>query len=84
VSLTSQRDRGTTFTLQLPLNIATARLLICEAGGRFYSLLAQKVHRMLLPKPEQIENQLLQWEEGGELQLLPILPLNQVIHQEET
>ncbi|AFZ44006.1 CheA signal transduction histidine kinase [Halothece sp. PCC 7418] len=84
VSLTSQRDRGTTFTLQLPLNIATARLLICEAGGRFYSLLAQKVHRMLLPKPEQVENQLLQWEEGGEPQLLPILPLNQVIHQEET
>ena len=77
INLKSQRDRGTTFTLQLPLNIATARLLICQAGGRFYSLLAQKVGRMLLPKPEQIENQLLQ--EEGEAQLLPIIPLTTLL-----
>jgi len=84
VSLKSQRDRGTTFTLQLPLNIATARLLICEAGGRFYSLLAQKVRRMLLPKPEQVENQLLQWDEGEDRQLIPIIPLRDVVNQGDT
>ena len=80
INLKSQRDRGTTFTLQLPLNIATARLLICQAGGRFYSLLAQKVGRMLLPNPEQIENNLLR--EEGEAQLLPIIPLPTLLGEE--
>ena len=83
ISVKSQRDQGTTFTLQLPLNIATARLLVCEAGGRFYSLLAQKVHRMLLPKPEKVQNQLLQWEEAGEAKLIPIIPLTQVVSKRE-
>ena len=83
VNLKSQRDRGTTFTLQLPLNLTTGRLLICEAAGRFYSLLAEKVHRMLLPKPEQVENQFLQWEEKGKKQLLPIIPFREVVKQND-
>ncbi len=83
ISVKSQRDRGTTFILQLPLNIATARLLICETGGRFYSLLAQKVHRMLLPKPEKIENQLLYWDEDSDPKLISILPLAEVVDQQD-
>ena len=84
VNLKSQPDRGTTFTLQLPLNLTTGRLLICEAGGQFYSLLAEKVHRMLLPKPEQVKNQFLQWEEEGKKQLLPIIPFREVVNQNDT
>ncbi|MEH1814675.1 MAG: hybrid sensor histidine kinase/response regulator [Nostoc sp.] len=77
--------QGTTFMLQLPLSLTTARLLVCQSQGITYGLLSEGVSQVLLPQPEQIQVQqslhgqgsqkFWQWGEGQSLQLVPIRPL---------
>ncbi|MBN3962210.1 hybrid sensor histidine kinase/response regulator [Nostoc sp. NMS8] len=81
----SLSGQGTTFILQLPLSLTTARLLVCQSQGITYGLLSEGVSQVLLPQPEQIQVQqslhgqgsqkFWQWGEGQSLQLVPIRPL---------
>ncbi|MEH1887620.1 hybrid sensor histidine kinase/response regulator [Nostoc sp.] len=81
----SLSGQGTTFMLQLPLSLTTARLLVCQSQGITYGLLSEGVSQVLLPQPEQIQVQqslhgqgsqkFWQWGEGQSLQLVPIRPL---------
>ncbi|MEH2289257.1 hybrid sensor histidine kinase/response regulator [Nostoc sp.] len=81
----SLSGQGTTFILQLPLSLTTARLLICQSQGITYALLSEGISQVLLPKPEQIQVQqslhgqgsekFWQWEQGQSQQLVPIRPL---------
>ncbi|MEH2354010.1 hybrid sensor histidine kinase/response regulator [Nostoc sp.] len=81
----SLSGQGTTFMLQLPLSLTTARLLVCQSQGITYGLLSEGVSQVLLPQPEQIQVQqslhgqgsqkFWQWGEGQNLQLVPIRSL---------
>ncbi|MEH1820751.1 MAG: hybrid sensor histidine kinase/response regulator [Nostoc sp.] len=81
----SLSGQGTTFILQLPLSLTTARLLVCQSQGITYGLLSEGISQVLLPQPEQIQVQqslhgqgsqkFWQWGEGQSLQLVPIRPL---------
>ncbi|OYD90388.1 hybrid sensor histidine kinase/response regulator [Nostoc sp. 'Peltigera membranacea cyanobiont' 210A] len=81
----SLSGQGTTFMLQLPLSLTTARLLVCQSQGITYGLLSEGVSQVLLPQPEQIQVQqslhgqgsqkFWQWGEGQSLQLVPIRSL---------
>jgi len=77
--------QGTTFILQLPLSLTTARLLVCQSQGITYALLSEGISQVLLPQPDQIQVQqslhgqgiqkFWQWGEGQNQQLVPIRPL---------
>ncbi|MFN6559435.1 MAG: response regulator [Nostoc sp. ChiSLP01] len=81
----SLSGQGTTFILQLPLSLTTARLLVCQSQGITYALLSEGISQVLLPQPDQIQVQqslhgqgiqkFWQWGEGQNQQLVPIRPL---------
>jgi two-component system, chemotaxis family, sensor histidine kinase and response regulator PixL len=57
ISIRSIPQEGTTFILQLPLNLTTARLLLCESQGIIYGLLSTEITKIINPLPEQILHQ---------------------------
>jgi two-component system, chemotaxis family, sensor histidine kinase and response regulator PixL len=57
ISIRSLPQEGTTFILQLPLNLTTARLLLCESQGIIYGLLSTEITKIINPLPEQILHQ---------------------------
>ena len=82
ISLDSQVGKGTKFTLQLPLNLTTSRLLICQAQNIVYGILSDSIIRIIVPEPDQITTQasaigqgaqtFLRWQTQGHQTLIPI------------
>ncbi len=74
--------QGTTFTLQLPLTLTTAPLLVCQCYGITYALVSKAIEQIILPDSEQIQIQ--KYPDSGDLQsyliwnqnerLIPIRP----------
>ncbi|MBD2775892.1 hybrid sensor histidine kinase/response regulator [Iningainema tapete] len=54
VAVNTEVKKGTTFTLQIPLNLSIDKLLVCQAGEKVYALSADTIDQILLPKPGQI------------------------------
>ncbi len=86
ISVRSVQGQGTTFILQLPLSLTTARLLVCQSQGITYALLSEGISQVILPQPKQIQIQpslhktgtqkFLQWRQQGQAQqLVCIYPL---------
>ena len=86
IDVRSISGRGTTFILQFPLNLTTARLLICESQGVVHALRSEAIGQVLLPSPDRIQSQssltdnhvtnFLRWGEGATQKLIPIYPIN--------
>lgn len=55
VSLRSELHQGTTFRLQIPLNLTIAQLFVCEAKGKPYALLDDTIEQILVPRSSQIQ-----------------------------
>jgi two-component system, chemotaxis family, sensor histidine kinase and response regulator PixL len=68
VTVESRPGKGTTFTLQIPLNLTLAKLLICQAGDRFYALFTDAIVSIIIPQAEQIRawegGKVLRWSQG--------------------
>ncbi len=89
IDVRSVAGRGTTFTMQFPLNLTTARLLICESQGVAHALRSEAISQVLLPTPDRIQSQsslmdkgtakFLRWGEGSTQKLIPIYPLNDLL-----
>jgi len=89
ITVQSVSGQGTTFILQLPLSLTTARLLVCQSQGITYGLVSEGVSQVLLPQPDQIQVQpcmdghgsqkFLQWKKGQNKQLVPIRPLGDLL-----
>ncbi len=89
IDVRSTPGKGTTFTMQFPLNLTTARLLICESQGVAHALRSEAISQVLLPTPERIQTQssltekgtakFLRWGEGSSQKLIPIYPLNNLL-----
>jgi two-component system, chemotaxis family, sensor histidine kinase and response regulator PixL len=89
VSIRSTTGEGTTFVLQIPLALTTARLLVCQCQGITYALLSEAIDRVLLPKAEQIQQQpsltgkgvdrFLRWNDGGRERLIAISNLDRLV-----
>ena len=54
VSLTSSRGAGTTVRLDLPVSIATARIMVVEAAGQRFGIAMDAVTETLRLKPDRI------------------------------
>ncbi len=89
IDVRSVAGHGTTFVMQFPLNLTTARLLICESQGVVHALRSEAITQVLLPTPERIQIQssltdkgtakFLRWGEGTELKLVPIYAVNSLL-----
>jgi two-component system, chemotaxis family, sensor histidine kinase and response regulator PixL len=57
ISVRSVAGQGSTFTMQIPLNFTTARLLVCESQGKTYALLSDGVTRIVRPTADRLQQQ---------------------------
>ena len=89
VTVRSITGEGTVFSLNLPLVLTTAEMLVCQSNGLVYALLAESIERVLQPKPAQIGSQtiitghppqkFLLWGEGKDKQQVPIKTLTSLL-----
>jgi two-component system, chemotaxis family, sensor histidine kinase and response regulator PixL len=83
VTVVSEPGQGTVFTLEVPLSMSIAKLLLCQANSQTYALFANAIEQVLIPQPEQIElrdsGKVLRWGEGVDERWVPVLPLAKVL-----
>ncbi|MBE9009573.1 hybrid sensor histidine kinase/response regulator [Pseudanabaenaceae cyanobacterium LEGE 13415] len=83
VTVNSAPNQGTTFSLQLPLTLISARLLVCQAGNAIYGMISEEVARIVSSdavETEQFGNQrVLRWHHEGEEHTVPIHSLSRAI-----
>jgi two-component system, chemotaxis family, sensor histidine kinase and response regulator PixL len=83
VTVVSEPEQGTVFTLEIPLNLSIARLLLCQADSRTYALFADAIEQVLIPQPDQIElrdsGKALRWGKGADERWVPLCPLARVL-----
>lgn len=79
----SEPNQGTTFTLEIPVNLTTLNLLVCQSQGIPYGFLIDSIQQIVLPLPHQKctqnDKQLLILE-NEQRSLVPIIPLSQLIN----
>ncbi|MBE9183114.1 response regulator [Oculatella sp. LEGE 06141] len=83
VIIKSELHQGTTFSLQLPLTLMTARLLVCQVGQAVYAFLSDEIEKILIPQAEQVETlagrSVFQWQQGQHQYAVPICQLSSLI-----
>lgn len=76
LTVQSTLNQGVTFTLQIPLSLAIAKLLVCQAGAGTYALTTDAIEQIIIPTPEQIQERqdrrILNWHKGTSSQLIQI------------
>ncbi len=55
VAVNTENQKGTTFSLQIPLSLSINKLLVCQAGEKVYALASDTIDQIILPKTEQIQ-----------------------------
>lgn len=84
VTVSHNPGEGTTFTLQIPSSLTIAKLLLCQAQGRIYALIADAIEHILIPTTEQMRawdgGKTLTWQANNEEHLVPVNALADVLH----
>ncbi len=84
VAVQTESHQGTTFTLQLPLTLMTARLLVCQVGSAVYAFLSEEIERILIPQANQIETMagqsVFHWKQGQDEYPVPICRLADLVN----
>lgn len=84
VKVSYKPGTGTCFALQIPATLTIAKLLLCEAEGRVYALIADAVEHILMPQPQQMRvwesGKMLTWQTNDKEHLIPIGALCDVLH----
>jgi chemotaxis protein histidine kinase CheA/CheY-like chemotaxis protein len=89
IDVRSVAGKGTTFVMQFPLNLTTARLMICESQGFVHAIRSESISQVLLPTPDRIQSQtlfadrgtsnFLRWGDGATQKLIPIYSVNSLL-----
>lgn len=56
ISVTSVPDRGSTFTLRLPLTLTIAKLLVCSLGSTAFAIPSDSIEEIIIPTAEQLKS----------------------------
>jgi two-component system, chemotaxis family, sensor histidine kinase and response regulator PixL len=84
ITVDSVPRQGTTFSMQLPLTLMTARLLVCQMGHAVYAFLSDEIEKILIPQTNQIETMggqsVFHWQRGQEEYPVPIYPLGDLVN----
>jgi chemotaxis protein histidine kinase CheA len=82
VTVHSTPHQGTTFTLQIPLSLSIAQLLVCKAGSKTYAFLDDAIEQIVMPQIGQVQERnygkTLQWSKGNDKRFVPIHSLVEV------
>lgn len=83
VTVTSEPNQGTTFSLQLPLTLISARLLVCQAGQAIYGMISEDMIRIVSARSTEIEQlgqqRVLHWHYEDEKHTVPIHVLSDAV-----
>ncbi len=75
---------GTTFILQVPFSMTTAKLLVIRAGDHVYALLLETIEKIVLPNAAQRaqieESQVFYWGTGDNSELLRVRKISDFMH----
>jgi two-component system, chemotaxis family, sensor histidine kinase and response regulator PixL len=84
MTVDSVPHQGTTFSMQLPLTLMTARLLVCQMGHAVYGFLSDEIEKILIPQANQIETMggqsVFHWRRGQEEHPVPIYQLSDLVN----
>ena len=79
IQVKSYPDKGTTFTLQLPLTLTIAKLLVCSLGPTAFALPSDSIEEIIIPKSDQLKisgrQRFLFWNQ----QLIPIYAVKDLL-----
>jgi chemotaxis family two-component system sensor histidine kinase/response regulator PixL len=83
ISVQSSPQRGTTFVLQIPFSMTTAKLLVVQAGEAVYALLLDTIERILLPQIDQFKQlegkKVLHWNFGDEKAVISVREFQELV-----
>ncbi|PSB43422.1 hybrid sensor histidine kinase/response regulator [Chamaesiphon polymorphus] len=57
IEIDSQVGKGTTFILRIPLTLTIAQLMVCQVGSAVYAFPADSIQKIVVPLPEQLEQE---------------------------
>ena len=83
VMVHSEPQRGTVFSLQFPLTLTVAKLMVCEAGNSVYALLSDAIEQIIIPKADQIQRlegqKVLRLNRGNTQCMVPVYSMSELL-----
>ena len=88
ISIESTPGRGTTFSLQIPLTLTIAKLMLTQASGMTYALLIDAIERIILPTSKEVQifegQKILHWPTKDDVEMVPVRQLSSMIEYPRT
>ncbi|MEM9766686.1 MAG: hybrid sensor histidine kinase/response regulator [Cyanobacteria bacterium P01_D01_bin.71] len=84
VTVTHRIGQGTCFTLRIPASLVIAKLLLCQAQDKVYTLMTDAVEQILIPRSDQLRTwkggKALSWQQAGQDRLISVIPLSKALN----
>lgn len=88
ISIESTPGKGTTFSLQIPLTLTIAKLMLTQAAGMTYALLIDAIERIILPTSKEVQifegQKILHWPTQDDVEMVPVRQLSSMIEYPRT
>ncbi|MEM7756613.1 MAG: hybrid sensor histidine kinase/response regulator [Cyanobacteria bacterium P01_A01_bin.40] len=88
ISIESTPGKGTTFSLQIPLTLTIAKLMLTQAAGMTYALLIDAIERIILPTSNEVQifegQKILHWPTKDDVEMVPVRQLSSMIEYPRT
>ncbi len=88
ISIESTLGKGTTFSLQIPLTLTIAKLMLVEGSGMTYALLIDAIERIILPTSKEVQifegQKILHWPTQDDVEMVPVRQLSSMIEYPRT
>jgi chemotaxis family two-component system sensor histidine kinase/response regulator PixL len=88
ISIESTPGQGTTFSLQIPLTLTIAKLMLTQASGMTYALLIDAIERIILPTSKEVQifegQKILHWPTKDDVEMVPVRQLSSMIEYPRT
>lgn len=88
ISIESVPNQVTVFSLQIPLTLTIAKLMLTQADGLTYALLTDAIEKIVVPISNQIRvfegHKVLHWQTNSEVQTIPVRKLGDLIEYPRT
>ncbi len=88
ISIESTPGKGTTFSLQIPLTLTIAKLMLAKSAGMTYALLIDAIERIILPTSKEVQifegQKILHWGTSDDVEMVPVRQLSSMIEYPRT
>jgi len=88
ISIESTPGKGTTFSLQIPLTLTIAKLMLTQSAGMTYALLIDAIERIILPTSKEVQifegQKILHWPTKEGVEMIPVRQLSSMIEYPRT